>query len=253
MAAPYYDCAMITDLASFFFQQNRVAEEEAGRVYDAVIGIVTDIKDEAKLCRVKVKIPSLPITDNTWWCNWVSVGGGKDRGWFSLPEVDDEVLIMFEHGDVARPIIVGALWNGKDKAPDKNADGKNAHRMFKSKSGSTVTLDDDKGTIELKDGGGVGVVTISKDNKASFEAKQGDGCYQSKEEMLILAKDVVIDASDTLTIKADSTGIKASGADVELAGSTVNIKGSKVDKNPGGVPEAAKASGSVTEISDPIK
>src|SRR5512138_3879025 len=113
---------MITVLASFFLQEARVREEEAGRVYEAVIGIVTDIKDDQKLCRIKVKIPSLPITDNTWWCNWISLGGSKDRGWFTIPEVDDEVLIMFEHGDLGRPLVLGALWNGKDKAIDNNSD-----------------------------------------------------------------------------------------------------------------------------------
>ena len=136
---------MITDFASLLYQQTRIAEEEGARVYEAVVGIVTDIKDDQKLCRVKVKIPSLPITDNTWWSSWISIGGAKDRGWFSLPEVDDEVLIMFEHGEIHRPIILGALWNGKDKAPDNNSDGKDARRVFKSKTGHKVTFEDDQG------------------------------------------------------------------------------------------------------------
>mgnify|MGYP000367236338 CR=1 FL=1 len=110
-----------------------VTEERhiGARVYEAVVGIVTDIKDDQKLCRVKVKIPSLPITDNTWWSSWISIGGAKDRGWFSLPEVDDEVLIMFEHGEIHRPIILGALWNGKDRPPSDNGDGKNNLRMLR--------------------------------------------------------------------------------------------------------------------------
>ena len=252
-APPYYDCAMITDLSSYFFQQGRIASEEANRMDDAVIGIVTDIKDEAKLCRIKVKFPTMPITDNTWWCTWVSIGAGKDRGWFSLPEVDDEVLVMFEHGDIGRPIIVGALWNGKDKAPDANGDGSNKKRVIKSKGGSLVTLDDDKGEIEIKDGGGKGVVSISKDDKVSFEAKTGDVCYQAKEDFLILANKIEIKAGSEMQFVAASGGIKASGENITVNGSTVNVKGSQVDFHPGGVPKADKADGQVAEVPDPVK
>ncbi len=214
----YYDGAMITDLASYFFQHARVAEEEAGRIYDAVIGIVTDIKDDAKLCRVKVKIPSLPVADNTWWCTLTSLGAGKDRGWFSVPEVNDEVLIMFEQGDIGRPVIVGALWNGKDKPPHNNADGKNMIRLFKSKTGNKVTLDDDKGMITIEDGGGKGILTISKENKVTFEAKVGDACYQAKEDMIILAAEVSIQSTETTDIKVGSKGGKHSGGTVKMTG-----------------------------------
>jgi uncharacterized protein involved in type VI secretion and phage assembly len=163
------------------------------------------------------------------------------------------VLVMFEHGDIGRPIIVGALWNGKDKAPDANADGSNKKRVIKSKSGNIVTLDDDAGTIELKDGGGKGVVTISKDNKVNFEAKTGDVTYQAKEDFLILANKIEIKAGSEMQFVATSTGVKASAENITINGSTVNIKGSQVDFHPGGVPQADKAEGTVAEVPDPVK
>lgn len=245
---------MITDLASFFFSQTRVAEEEAGRMYDAVIGIVTDIKDDAKLCRVKVKIPTLPDgNDNTTWCNWISVGGGKERGWFSVPEVDDEVLVMFEHGDIGRPLIIGSLWNGKDKPPANNSDGGNKKRLFKSKSGSTVTLDDDQGTIEIKDGGGKGRVTISKDKKITIEAVTGDVTLYGKDEVILLAGEINIKASADCKLVAGAGGLKASGASVKVNAGIVKVVGMPVHIGPGGVPQADAASGSVADVPDPVK
>ena len=242
------------DLSTLLFSQIRIAEEEMNRIYEAVIGVVTDIKDDDKLCRIKVKIPALPPgTEKTWWCNWVSLGGGKDRGWFTLPEVDDEVLIMFEHGDIARPIIVGALWNGKDKAIDNNSDGKNARRVIKSKKGHKITFDDDKKTMTFEDGGGVGVFGIdSQKNMVSFEAKKGDCTAQSKEDMQILAKEIKIKASGKVDLCGKATGVDASAKDIKVkADGVVNIKASQADFHPGGVPEATAATGSVADAPDP--
>lgn len=243
------------DLSSFLFAQTRVAEEEAARVYEAVIGVVTDIKDDEKLCRIKVKLPVLPPgSEKTWWCHWVSLGGGKDRGWFTLPEVDDEVLVMFEHGDIARPIIVGALWNGKDKSHDKNDDGKDARRVLKSKKGHKVTFDDDKGTMQLEDGGGIGVFTIdAKNQKIAIEAKQGDVTFQCKDDMQILAKEIKINAQTNVDLVGKSTGVDASASDIDILGDgVVKINGSRVDINPGGVPQATAATGTVVDVADPI-
>ncbi len=246
---------MITDFKSYLFQQTRAAEEEVNRLEEVVVGVVTDIKDEGKLCRIKVKIPSLPITDNTHQCNWISLGGSKDRGWFSLPEVDDEVLVAFEHGDISRPLILGAMWNGKDKAPDNNADGKNARRSWKSKSGHKVILEDVEGFISIEDGGGIGTVKIdAKNNKIEITAKQGDVGVQCKTDMTILAGEIEITGKGNVDLMGKSTGVDASAtATVKIDGNMVALKGSAIDINPGGVPKAAKASGDVKDVADPIK
>jgi uncharacterized protein involved in type VI secretion and phage assembly len=47
----------------------------------------------------------------------VSVGAGGTRGFDCLPEIDDEVLVAFEHGDIHRPYVLGGVWNGTDAPP----------------------------------------------------------------------------------------------------------------------------------------
>ncbi len=246
---------MITDFASMLFGQIRMAEEESGLLHEAVVGVVTDIKDDGKLCRIKVKLPTLPITDNTYLCNWISIGGSNDRGWFTIPEVDDEVLVAFEHGDIGRPIILGALWNGKDKAPDNNGDGKDARRVFKSKTGHKITFEDDQGFIQIEDGGGIGTIKIdAKGNKIEITAKQGDGAFQCKEELTILAGEIQITAKGNCDLMGKSSGVDGTGtAGVKIEGNMVALKGSTIDVNPGGVAAAAKASGDVADVPDPVK
>ncbi len=104
-------------------QQPVGSVEAEGRIYGVVVGVVTNNKDDEGLCRVKVKFPWLVDDDESYWARLVSPMAGKERGIVFLPEVEDEVLVVFEHGDVNRPYILGALWNGEDKPPE-TSDGK---------------------------------------------------------------------------------------------------------------------------------
>src|SRR6201999_196748 len=120
-----------------------------------------------------------------------------------IPEKDDEVLVMFEHGDVNRPIVVGAIWGGKDKPPDKNPGG-NPRRVIKSREGNKITFDDDKNQLILEDGGGKGKITFdSGSNKITIEALDGDVCFQSPaDDMTIVAQSIEITATQNIEIHA---------------------------------------------------
>jgi type VI secretion system secreted protein VgrG len=54
---------------------------------------------------------------STAWARMVTPSAGGGRGFMFMPEIGDEVLVAFEHGDPERPYIVGALWNGVSVAP----------------------------------------------------------------------------------------------------------------------------------------
>jgi uncharacterized protein involved in type VI secretion and phage assembly len=112
----------------------------ADRFYGVVVGIVTNNKDPDNLHRVKVRFPWLSNDVESHWARVAAPMAGKNRGAYFLPEVDDEVLVAFEHGQVDHPYVVGSLWNGKDNAPESNADGENNHRTLRSRSGLTISL-----------------------------------------------------------------------------------------------------------------
>ena len=82
-----------------------------------IIGIVTNINDPDKLGRVKVKFPTLGASEESHWARIATPLTGAERGAHFLPEVNDEVLVAFVHGDINHPYIIGGLWNGMDKPP----------------------------------------------------------------------------------------------------------------------------------------
>jgi uncharacterized protein involved in type VI secretion and phage assembly len=196
------------------------------RISGVTVAVVTNNQDPDKLGRVKVRFPWLSDEDESQWARVAAPMAGKDRGVFFLPEVDDEVLVTFEHGDIRFPYVIGALWNGKDTPPADNADGKNNIRVIKSRSGHLIRLNDEDGkeTIEI----------IDKSEKNSIVIDTSKNTITMTSD-----KDIVLKAKGTLTLDADKIEAKTKGdskiesggkLDVKASGE-LNIKGSTVNIN----------------------
>ena len=246
---------MFYNLQHVFAHQIQTAEGESGKVNEPLIGVVTDNKDPSKLGRVKIKIPILSEGDTTWWCPIVMLGAGKNRGWFFIPEVNDEVLVMFEHGDGQKPIVIGALWNGKDKPAAKNDGGSNPQRVIKSRAGSKITFDDQKNQIVIEDGGGKGKITFdSGSNKITIEALDGDVCLQAPTgEIVIAAKSAEIKATQGFEMHAGSTMAWGTDAKATVKGNNVGISGSNANANCGTAQAPQAPTPNPTDVADPYQ
>jgi len=197
------------------------------RIHGFVIGIVTNNKDPEGIGRVKVKFPWLSDEDESNWARIVSPMAGNDKGMFFLPEVDDEVLLGFQHGDINMPYVLGSLWNGVDKPPEANSDGKNNIKMIKSRSGHTIKLDDTEGAEKIE------IVDKTEKNMIIIDGKTNKITFKSESDIEISAPNgkVTINALDFEVKSSASTKIEASsGMDLKTSGS-MNIKGSMVNIN----------------------
>ena len=210
----------ITDI----LEQKKISDS---RIYGVVVGIVTNNKDTEKLGRVKVKIPRLSGEDESNWARVTSFMAGKERGAFFLPEVDDEVLVAFEYGDINMPYVIGSLWNGKDVPPENNSDGKNNIRVIRSRSGHVITLDDSDGSEQIK------IMDKTQKNMIIIDTKNNTISIKSDKDIELSAPNgkVTIEAMDLVTKSTASTKIEAtSSVDVKASGN-LNIKGAMVNIN----------------------
>lgn len=198
-----------------------------GRFYGVTVGIVTNNQDPEGLGRVKVKFPWLSEQDESNWARVLTPMAGNDRGLYLLPEVDDEVLIAFEHGLAEFPYVLGALWNGKDKPPEANDDGKNNKRTLKTRSGHIIRLDDSEGEerIEIIDKSEKNSIVIStQDNTITISADADILIQSGGGKLKMSGNGVEIRSQAEVKIEA--------GENMDLtAGPQLNIKGSRVNIN----------------------
>ncbi|CAG1003566.1 Actin cross-linking toxin VgrG1 [Myxococcaceae bacterium] len=197
------------------------------RIYGVVVGIVTNNQDPDGLGRVKLRFPWLSDDVESEWARIAVLMAGPERGSYFLPEVEDEVLVAFEQGDVRFPFVLGALWNGKDKPPESNQDGENNKRLIKSRSGHIVRLDDTDGgeKIEILDKSGknslvidtaANTLTLKADSDIVLESAQGKVVIKGQSiEIQSTAQDIKIESSANLDVKG--------GAQTNIKGSLVNI------------------------------
>ena len=176
--------AQSSELAALM--ESRVPAGFGGHWYGVCPALVTDIKDPDSQGRVKVKLPWSPDGGSDAyeaWARLATLMGGNNRGSWFVPDVNDEVLVAFEQGDVNRPYVVGGLWNGSDSPPQSmDGSGNNYIKQIRSRNGVKVTLDDQDGQekliletpggqkVSLKDGPGVVEIVDSNGNSIKLES-----------------------------------------------------------------------------------
>ena len=202
-------------------------EAMASRIQGVVVGVVTNNQDPDGMGRVKVRFPWLSEADESHWARLATPMAGSERGLYFLPEVDDEVLVAFEHGDLRFPYVLGALWNGQETPPETNDDGKNNVRAIVSRSGHVIRLNDEDGkeTIEIIDKSGENSIVIDTAGSTITINTKGDLNLSAPQGAIKLdAQKIEINSS------ADTKITAGAGMDVK-ASATMNVKGSMVNIN----------------------
>jgi phage baseplate assembly protein gpV len=179
--------------------QGRTDDQRADKLRGVFIGVITANTDEGGDSKYKVKVnfPWLPGgKDTSYWARIVVPMAGKDMGTYCFPSVDDQVLVVFEHGDIRRPIVIGSMWSNKQKPPETNSSGKNNIREIKSDSGHRLIFDDTDGSERVI------LVDATGENKILLDA-----------------------ANDMVTVETANGDIemKASASGARLHGKTLNI------------------------------
>ncbi|REE18419.1 hypothetical protein B0G71_1435 [Paraburkholderia sp. BL27I4N3] len=200
------------------------ALEAGGHAKGVAIAVVSQNQDDAGMGRVRVRYPWHAASEESYWARMAAPMSGPNRGFYFLPEIGDEVLVAFERGDLRFPYIVGALWNGQDKAPQSNSDGKNDIRQIRTRAGHKLTFDDgaqERVQLELSDGKRLTFddqgITLDDANGSSvvIDSKSGTVTISAAMSLSLKAPRISIEATTTMDISANGR-LAARGATIEL-------------------------------------
>ena len=172
-----------------------------------VEAIVVDNVDPDEMGRVKLKFPILPDAPESFWARLVMPMAGKERGWMTIPEIDDEVLVAFVHGDFNHAIVLGSLYNGVDTPPYANEDGDNNLRVFQSRSGHRLTFDDEAGAERVE------LILHNEEIRIIWDSTEKvlavysgkDIVIESKETISMKCKDFILEAEKSISVKSGTT------------------------------------------------
>jgi uncharacterized protein involved in type VI secretion and phage assembly len=214
---------------------HETASTSDAKQYGVEIGIVTNVQDPDKLGRVKVCFPRLPGKPESDWCRVAQPAAGAGRGFYWLPQVNDEVLVAFERGEAHRPYVIGSLWNGMDKPMASAYTDENTKVMIQTKSGHQIVLDDKQGEekIVIADKSGQRTLTFDvKNKKFLVEAKAGDVEIHAEKKIVLSCQDLEIKASKSAKIDVGTNfDLKADGNVSVKASGQLNLKASRVNIN----------------------
>ncbi|ACZ30972.1 Rhs element Vgr protein [Xylanimonas cellulosilytica DSM 15894] len=204
------------------------------RIGGIVIALVSDVDDPDELGRVRLRFPWLGAEDSMQ-SGWVSISSplaGKERGYFYLPEVDDEALVAFDHGDIDHPYVLGFLHNGVDKPPLQDGIDKHVRRV-RSVSGHVLDLDDRGGKeqivlksqgghrLELRDGDGTVLLASAAGQKVTMTDSPAEITVETTSGTTV----TVTDAPSAVTVRTQA-GVSVAVADtgVTVSAPTASVK-----------------------------
>lgn len=204
------------------------------------IAKVTDNQDTGQLHRVKVSA-QLHAQTVSYWLPCLTGAAGDGTGFFSLPDIDDQVLVLAFGKDRDRQIVLGSFWNANASPPkteentdaDLNADGKNSLNFFKSRSGHMLLFDDTAGKekLQLIASGRKTRIELDIENECITLETDTDMCLSAKGTITIAAEEEIclsaekavnIECADYM-IQTDKDITIDAGKDITLNGSGISL------------------------------
>jgi uncharacterized protein involved in type VI secretion and phage assembly len=197
--------------------ESRAPRGYGGLFYGAYPGVVRDNQDPDGEGKVKVALPWSPDPESATFEAWARLSAmmaGNNRGTWFIPDVDDEVLVVFLAGNPRWPCVVGSLWNGRDQPP-QSMDQQNNKKVIRSRNGVKITIDDQSGQETLTLETPAGQTVTLKDGPGSIELRDSNG-----NNIKLEASGVTVQASAKITLQA--------GASIDMTAGIVNINSGMV-------------------------
>jgi len=167
--------------------------------------LVTDIVDPDSLGRIEVSFPWLGSDgdDVRAWATLCTPYADDEQGLLILPEVGSQVVVAFEAGNLRRPYVLGAAWNGKETLPQAPQKANNI-RVLRSRADSRLEFDDSAGSAKVRITMASGHQVTLDDSAQEVTVKHAGGCT-----VKLTATDVEVTANATVKVTSPMVEVDA--------------------------------------------
>jgi type VI secretion system secreted protein VgrG len=213
-------------------------------IADMQLANVIDNEDPQKQGRIKVQFKwQCTSNDVTEWLRVMSPNAGhgdtgKNRGFLVIPEKGDQVIVAFEEGNIARPVVMGSVYHGKNV--DSGGFTNSNIKGMTSRKGSALSFDDLTHALSLGTSAanflniknGQSLLTAQAGNKIVIHSGSSTITMDKEGNISIVGKNISINGSESIDLQSPKITVgnlaPSEGATPEqmaAATQTVDIKG----------------------------
>ncbi|WP_341890343.1 phage baseplate assembly protein V [Variovorax sp. YR752] len=218
---------MSEEAVKFGLRQKVQLKPPAEKVHGVSVATVINNVDSTGEARVQLVLPWLP--GFLPWARLALPMAGMLRGTFFVPQIGDEVLVIFHQGDLREPFVIGTLWNTIDRPPSLAPTDAVTQRKIRTPLGHELSFDEATQSVTLTSN------TFSKVTLDPLKAqlstplatvsigKDGDVTITAATKITLDAPVIEIKAKTVLTAQSGGTAAVQAGGVCTLRGSSVNI------------------------------
>jgi type VI secretion system secreted protein VgrG len=215
-------------------------------------GEVVENNDPKGMGRVRVQfIWQKELSGNdakTPWIRVASPQGGGSKGFYILPEKEDQVLVAFDHNNPERPFVLTGMYHGQAKPEHSHPE--NYKKVLKTKGGNEIMLDDEKGkeSIKIKSPKDIvinavaGKITLTAKGDIIVQSSSGNVTISAPGSIKLAASDIILEGKKSVSIKTMEMKVKADvSVDIEAvligikADASATLKGAMVEVDGAGM------------------
>ena len=190
------------------------------------LATVKENNDDKGQGRVKVAFDWQKNGKTTNWIRVQTPNAGvsgavpKNRGWVFVPEVGDQVMVSYEHGNPDRPYVTGSVFHsGSGKGGDKD----NKVKSIITRSGNAIVFDDETGSIVITDQTGKQLIMLDGTDAITVMAKKSITLTNEAESVIVMDDKSIGFQADTIALEGRKSVTLLSGNECMVLSSEKSI------------------------------
>lgn len=190
------------------------------------LATVKENNDDKGQGRVKVVFDWQKNGKTTNWIRVQTPNAGvsgavpKNRGWVFVPEVGDQVMVSYEHGNPDRPYVTGSVFHsGSGKGGDKD----NKVKSIITRSGNAIVFDDETGSIVITDQTGKQLIMLDGTDAITVMAKKSITLTNEAESVIVMDDKSIGLQADTIALEGRKSVTLLSGNECMVLSSEKSI------------------------------